>query len=113
MKLGPNQTKWIEALRSGDYEQCTDRLFDGKGYCCLGVAAVVCGGSSAPTGIAAPNYAVEGLALRSSDGELTGRLHIGPVTSRYLADANDAGATFSEIADFIEANPEAVFREPK
>lgn len=39
--LGPNQTKWIEALESGNYNQCTGRLFNGEGYCCLGVGARV------------------------------------------------------------------------
>lgn len=28
---------WVEALRSGEYEQCYDALSDGKGFCCLGV----------------------------------------------------------------------------
>lgn len=29
--------KWVDALRSGDYQQGESRLFDGKNYCCLGV----------------------------------------------------------------------------
>ncbi len=29
--------KWIEALKSDKYEQCTSRLYDGVGFCCLGV----------------------------------------------------------------------------
>lgn len=29
--------KWLKALRSGEYEQITGALFDGRGYCCLGV----------------------------------------------------------------------------
>lgn len=28
---------WIEALRSGEYQQCSNRLNNGKGFCCLGV----------------------------------------------------------------------------
>ena len=31
------KTKWLEALRSGDYTQTTNHLKDDKGYCCLGV----------------------------------------------------------------------------
>lgn len=29
---------WATALMSGRYEQCMDTLYDGDGYCCLGVA---------------------------------------------------------------------------
>ena len=54
MILGPRQEKWVQALESGDYEQCTNYLhrreplgslepnaeFDEckDSYCCLGVA---------------------------------------------------------------------------
>jgi hypothetical protein len=29
--------KWLEALRSGEYHQSKNGLYDGVGYCCLGV----------------------------------------------------------------------------
>lgn len=29
--------KWLTALRSGKYKQGYGRLYDGNGYCCLGV----------------------------------------------------------------------------
>ena len=29
--------KWIDALRSGKYEQCSGKLRGANGYCCLGV----------------------------------------------------------------------------
>ena len=29
--------KWVSALRSGDYEQGSNWLYSGQGYCCLGV----------------------------------------------------------------------------
>jgi hypothetical protein len=35
--------KWVEALRSGEYEQGSDALYKGGKYCCLGVACVVAG----------------------------------------------------------------------
>lgn len=35
--------QWIEALRSGEYKQTKNVLFDGKGYCCLGVACKIAG----------------------------------------------------------------------
>lgn len=43
-ELGPNQRKWVEALKSGKYEQIQGELrilnYGGviNGYCCLGVA---------------------------------------------------------------------------
>jgi len=30
---------WTEALRSGNYEQCTGQLHNGEGFCCIGVWA--------------------------------------------------------------------------
>lgn len=36
--MNENARKWIEALRSGGYEQTTGRLRAADGYCCLGVA---------------------------------------------------------------------------
>lgn len=29
--------QWVEDLRSGQFQQTTQTLFDGTGYCCLGV----------------------------------------------------------------------------
>jgi hypothetical protein len=31
------KAQWVEALRSGEYEQARGRLRNGDGYCCLGV----------------------------------------------------------------------------
>lgn len=38
-KMNPEiKAKWVEALRSGRYEQCESKLWDGYGgFCCLGV----------------------------------------------------------------------------
>jgi hypothetical protein len=35
------KTKWIAALRSGEYKQAKHELHDGRGFCCLGVLAEV------------------------------------------------------------------------
>jgi hypothetical protein len=35
------KTKWVAALRSGDYKQDYDTLNSGEGFCCLGVLAEV------------------------------------------------------------------------
>ena len=36
--MNENAQKWIDALRSGEYQQSTSRLRTGDTYCCLGVA---------------------------------------------------------------------------
>ena len=37
-KMNPEvKQKWIDALRSGDYEQGSEKLRGPNGYCCLGV----------------------------------------------------------------------------
>lgn len=33
-----NRKKWVAALRSGQYKQCQYTLYNGEGFCCLGVA---------------------------------------------------------------------------
>lgn len=35
--------EWLKALRSGKYKQTTGELFDGKGFCCLGLLCKVNG----------------------------------------------------------------------
>ena len=41
MVIGQRQQNWINALRSGEYKQGTERLQNGGLYCCLGVACKV------------------------------------------------------------------------
>ncbi len=45
-----NMRRWIEALESGEYEQTNGVLFDGTGYCCLGVLAKIQGYEFVPVG---------------------------------------------------------------
>lgn len=126
------QEKWLKALESGDYSQCKDKLHDGGGYCCLGVACVVAGivpvlvGETVDDegyvdeearyvfdgeGEAAPDSLVERLMLRSPVGTLQegATIRIGEHAFDRLVYANDNGGTFAEIAAFIRANPEKVF----
>src|SRR3954466_11512237 len=37
------KTKWVEALRSGEYNQCRGNLKSPDGFCCLGVLAQISG----------------------------------------------------------------------
>lgn len=108
-----NQLKWLKALRSGKYKQGTERLKTSKGgYCCLGVACAELYGDRARgkwfnEGEIAPDKLVEDLSLHNRDARIyTKHGKMGSLTR-----ANDSGATFEEIADFIEQNPEAVFRQ--
>lgn len=129
--IGPNQRKWLDALRSGEYRQCDSRLELAGGYCCLGVACVLFGASReehAPDfeddqplvlfngrDDFAPQEIVEALGLRTEDGMVKGRMTSDDESKceESLAEANDDKWTFKQIADFCEAHPEAVFVEPR
>lgn len=124
--LNPNAQKWVDALRSGKYEQVQHSLsWDGR-YCCLGVAcelAIKDGVSlvveESEKGISSskiysgeenilPCAVVAWLGLQSPDGAYLcskGEDHI--LTT--LTTKNDNGASFSEIADIIESEPEGLF----
>ena len=115
MELGPNQKKWVAALRSGEYKQAKDFMEHKGGFCCLGVSAKVLD----------PYIILEGkhdlgpfpevfdaYGFRCDLGEIDGDHSWGDKVT-CLAEANDRGVTFAEIADFIEAHPDAVFTESK
>ena len=107
MQLGPKQKKWIEALRSGNYEQAAGALYTKDGcYCCLGVAAKVC-----DLQINILEYmnlsfqdVYKELGLRGPNGSSTGK-------HQCLTNLNDGGKTFNEIADILEQNPTTYFTE--
>jgi hypothetical protein len=40
-ELPVNIETWVTALESGEYDQCEGALYNGEGYCCLGVYAKV------------------------------------------------------------------------
>lgn len=106
------KSKWLAALRSGEYKQTKDvlcQLVEDKGthagHCCLGVLCEVMGlasevaddgkwfldeGGSAKNRIYMPTNASNRAGIRQSEGELMGM--------------NDAGKPFAEIADWIEQN---------
>ena len=109
----------LAALESGEYEQCKGALHNGHEYCCLGVMSKVLLGDPEifiqddgkaafgweQTGEFAPASVEHRLGLRSVIGDLSGAELNG---KKSLADANDAGATFAEIAAFIREHPYAV-----
>lgn len=118
MELGPNQKRWINELKSGNYNQCFGRLFRWTedlypSFCCLGVAKVVLNLTEADPYDLTNSY--RNLGLRDADGTL----HCSYISKsgsifRSLTALNDtSGMSFKEIAEYIEANPKNVFAESK
>ena len=118
MELGPNQTRWIEALKSGLYAQGVFALRRDDKFCCLGVACEIFGVPRTPTtgsnemayGLSeeicgAPIETIDLLQLWGTAGD-----DIGSQSS--LATLNDNGHTFAEIATLLETSPERYFRSP-
>lgn len=104
-----NAKKWVRALRSGEYKQTTGCLRSSQdGYCCLGV---LCDIYSKELGIPWERgkvrfYQFLGCAtsLPTEVTEWAGRANVGfSFRNGYLAELNDNGRTFEEIADVIEA----------
>lgn len=105
--------RWVEALRSGKYEQGRAELHPGENsYCCLGVlcdlyrveqgkgqwdgASGYCEFVIADTEEAGfevpPDSVLEWAGLNTPEGS---------VGEQSLAEMNDNGATFTELADII------------
>lgn len=117
MNLTPKQLtkKWIEALRSGEFNQTKWSLINKHRYCCLGV---LCEISKEQFNLTTKNLGA------FSEFVLRGRGYAGtlpPKMSEYiklhrmpsprkdvrdyegvLIDMNDQGSSFPEIADYIE-----------
>lgn len=85
------KAKWVEALRSGKYQQCRKQYFDRKAdaHCCLDVLAVVNQGEQARGTVTFHRNVEDKLPIDQLEN---------------LVDMNDGGKTFPEIADWIEQN---------
>ena len=119
---------WIDALRSGEFNQCTGalgKLADGGGinYCCLGVLATIAGAGHRFT----PDEGEGILVFDFGDGsEYSGIIPLSlrdtivsdlPLSQdatgipgdnelmRILSSKNDRGANFNQIADYLETLP--------
>lgn len=117
------KAKFIAALRSGDYKQASGFLYDEvkDGYCCLGVAATLCGIPKAELAgktlfsSGCYNITNEDTFLPSVPSEIPDWL-IGNMNRNYsgmksdlfnplvqdLADKNDRGDSFDIIASYIQ-----------
>lgn len=128
-RLGPRQLAWVKALESGKYQQCRATLFNGEGYCCLGLACRVKGmrpRKCSYTGsylfgkesCGLPSAATKHFAFRTDGGKIdrekmpTSLRRAVPVAG--LIRLNDAhGWSFKRIAAFIRKCPQAVFSKPR
>lgn len=97
--------KWIKALTSGKYKQAQEYLRYGNGYCCLGVACKI-------VGIPSNELLNRGLPPESPDefeekagfDRVPECLRSGRRIARKLAQMNDKGISFKEIAQWIRKN---------
>ncbi len=93
--------KFLIALRSGEYPQTKGKLKDGVGYCCLGIACLLQGKND--DDIQGKYYpSIDWLPKETLDVPKNGGLRL----EARLANMNDEGKTFLEIADWVEQNVE-------
>lgn len=112
--------RWVEALRSGEYKQGRGQLRRGNKFCCFGVACDLFDhdawydDSFDGQDQVLPLEVRDALGLRSKAGIFS--IPIVVVEDgeerhwECLAELNDHGWTFEEIADFIESEPAGLFR---
>ena len=90
------KAKWVEALRGGKYKQGSGWLEKDGAFCCLGVLCAI--------------QDDEWKFYWTNDSMYTERLPdelnagLADEDRHELAQMNDGGKTFAEIADYIEAN---------
>jgi len=100
-KIPENIQKWINSLRSGDYNQQERTLKGPDGYCCLGVYCSIMGKEP-------PETSEDDLMDELGDYEGPKELYnfcksdIDPDVVNTGISMNDEGKSFWEIADMIE-----------
>lgn len=86
--------KWIEALRSGKYNQTTGALSDDDGYCCLGILCL----------IQKQNFQEDFGTMETDNLSCKGYdCGLPYEEAQKLAQMNDDGKTFDHIAGYIQA----------
>ena len=114
-KLTKAQERWLTALESGEYKQTRDLLRDDNGFCCLGVACDLSGlGTWTPVLRRDEHVFATEDRERSTTGLLPAVrewLSIASDGEGALADMNDDGKTFAEIAKWIRENADEVFTQ--
>ena len=106
-KYKPVIDNWIDILRSGDYKQATGQLYDGVGYCCLGVyCTTLLDGLEYLEHHGAEGFVCDGLFIEH-DNAVPKLLGQGDLTE-YLGALNDGDIvgipkhSFNKIADYLE-----------
>lgn len=106
------KTKWLKALRSGEYKQTTGALCHNDAFCCLGVLCDVAAKNGVAVRVVKPQSLVmydEALSVLPAsvrewagldDG--IGAFHIKDGSDMTLIELNDSGKTFKQIANYIE-----------
>jgi hypothetical protein len=98
------KARWLDALRFGGYEQTTNALKTDVGMCCLGVLCDVVdpkGWERIENGYCGPSYRFRNEG-QFPPKEIQKEAGLNMPKCERLADMNDVGAPFTEIADFIE-----------
>lgn len=101
------KTKWVEALRSGKYPQGKRYLNRDGAYCCLGVLCEVRGEEKRTSSeYGATSYGESNDPRTSTlSPEMLESAGMDCYSQQTLVNLNDAdNKSFSEIADWIEAN---------
>ncbi len=125
-QFGPCQTRWLEALESDIYPQTYNYLMTAGGFCCLGVADVVCDLKEPYTQTLHETFNEVGLQDEDGTATLTDELRAfmkmkrpgihadhGEVSKISLTRLNDRYAfTFAEIAETLRKFPELFFTRP-
>ena len=124
--MNENAKKWIDSLRSGNYEQGQRYLRTDKGFCCLGVACDLYSKETGKVewkknsnlsnlyyfgenGFDLPRKVSNWLGLSGSSG---GFYSTGKQAAQFdssLAVLNDTGSDFTEIANLIASEPSGLF----
>lgn len=94
--------KWADALESGKYPQTTGVLKNGDGYCCLGVACLLAGKEFDGDDSTGWHISQHMCTLPESvEAHLGMNSEVGKYPGGVLADLNDSGSSFKEIAAII------------
>lgn len=125
--MNAHAQRLVDALRSGEFEQCQGSLKKGSNYCCLGVACELYRrehtearwetddegkemffmheGGAYPDKSWLPPEVQEWLGLQDYGG-----CYIKEDTHQSLYRHNDDGMSFAGIATLIESEPEGLFK---
>lgn len=118
------KNKWLAALRNGEYKQATGYLKTQDGFCCLGVLCDIIdpdawdnklsglenrsyawdSGGFGKSYYELPNHVLHDIGVPRYHEAISVEENSSQLTQSYLANKNDGGASFSDLADWIEEN---------